>query len=310
MLRIGERLLLFAVVSESILGSLGNGFIGIVYCIDCVKKKKFSMIGFILTGLAISRFFLIWLIITDGFMKIFSSDLYILSHLIYYVSYLWIVTNQLSIWFATSLSVFYLLKIAHFSHHIFLWLKKRINRVLLLLMGFLLISWMLIFPNVVRIINKRTENKSTVSYIHNSNTEFFIHQILFNLGAIVLFALTLMNCVFLIVSLWRHHKQMQANFTGSKDPSTRAHMKAMKIVLSFIILFVLYFIGIVIEIICSTMPENQLLFMFGMTTAVLYPCGHSFILILGNNQLKKASESVLQQFKCLRRNLTECHGQV
>ncbi|EPQ08156.1 DNA-binding protein A [Myotis brandtii] len=40
MLSIAEGLLIFIAVGESILGVLGNGFIGLVNCIDCVKNKK------------------------------------------------------------------------------------------------------------------------------------------------------------------------------------------------------------------------------------------------------------------------------
>ncbi|XP_055971069.1 taste receptor type 2 member 10 [Sorex fumeus] len=299
MLSIGESLLLFAAISESILGTIGNGFIGIVYCIDCVKNKKLSMIGFILTGLATSRICLIWLIIIDGFMKIFSPDIYIFSGLIDCVSYLWVIICQLNIWLSTSLSIFYLLKIAHFSHHIFLWLKGRINRVLPLLMGTLFLYWLLIFPQIVKIINsKSTENKNITLYLSKPPREFLIHQFLFNLGSIIFFTLTLITCILLMVSLWKHQRQMRENFTGSRDQSTAAHMRAMKIVLSFIILFVLYFIGIAIEISCLTVPQNKLLFIFGMTTATIYPCGHTFILILGNSQLKQASWRFLQQLKC------------
>ena len=62
MLSIVEGLLLFVAVNESVLGVLGNGFIGLVNCINCVKNKKISTLSLILTGLASSRFCLIWII--------------------------------------------------------------------------------------------------------------------------------------------------------------------------------------------------------------------------------------------------------
>ena len=72
MLSIMESLLIFVAITESILELLGNGFIGLVSCIDC-KKNKISTISFILAGLATSRFCLIWTIVTDGFLKLYSS---------------------------------------------------------------------------------------------------------------------------------------------------------------------------------------------------------------------------------------------
>ncbi|XP_031506098.1 taste receptor type 2 member 10 [Papio anubis] len=304
MLSVVEGILILVVISESVFGVLGNGFIGLVNCIDCAKNKL-STIGFILTGLAISRIFLIWIIITDGFIQIFSPDVYASGNLIEYISYFWVITNQSSIWFATSLSIFYFLKIANFSNYIFLWLKSRINRVLPLLMGFLLISCLLNFAYIVKILNDLKMKNDTVWRLNMYKSEYFIKQLLLNLGVIFFFTLSLITSVLLIISLWRHNRQMQSNVTGLRDSITEAHVKAMKVLISFIILFILYFIGIAIEISYFTVPENKLLLIFGMTTTAIYPWGHSFILILGNSKLKQASLRVLQQLKCCeeRKNL-------
>ncbi|KAL4839287.1 hypothetical protein H8958_018668 [Nasalis larvatus] len=296
MLSVVEGILIFVVISESAFGVLGNGFIGLVNCIDCAKNKL-STIGFILTGLAISRIFLIWIIITDGFIRIFSPDIYASGKLIECISYFWVISNQSSIWFTTSLSIFYFLKIANFSNYIFLWLKSRTNRILPLLMGFLLISCLLNFAYIAKILDLKMKN-DTVWRLNMYKREYFIKQILLNLGVIFFFTLSLITSVLLIISLWRHNRQMQSNVTGLRDSITEAHVKAMKVLISFIILFILYFIGTAIEISYFTVPENKVLLMFGITTTAIYPWGHSFILILGNSKLKQASLRVLQQLKC------------
>ncbi|XP_004693333.1 PREDICTED: taste receptor type 2 member 10-like [Condylura cristata] len=302
MLNTVEVFLIFVVISESILGVLGNGFIGIVYCIDCVKKRKFSMIGFILIGLATSRICLIVMITTDGLIKLFFPDMYASGKLIDYVSYLWVIISQLNIWFTTSLNMFYFLKVANFSHHIFVWLKSRINRVLLLVMGSLPISLLITFPQAEKILKDyRMMNSSMAWQINFPKDEYITKQILFNLGVIVLFTLTLITCFLLIIFLWKHSRQMQLNVTGLRDPSTEAHMKAMKILISFVILFILFFIGVVIELSYYMRPENKLLFIFGMIITVLYPWGHSFILILGNKKIKQAYLVILQQLKCRKK---------
>ena len=145
------------------MGLLGNGFIGFVSCIDGMKNKKISTISFILAGLATSKFCLIWTIVIDGFLKLFSPDVHSSGTLIEYNGYLWIVMNQSSIWFATCLSIFYFLKISTFSHRIFLWLKGRLNMVLFLLLGCLLISWLVTFPLTMKIISdSRAKNRSVV----------------------------------------------------------------------------------------------------------------------------------------------------
>ncbi|KAG8513723.1 LOW QUALITY PROTEIN: Taste receptor type 2 member 10, partial [Galemys pyrenaicus] len=289
MLSIVEVLLIFVAISESILGVLGNGIIGVVYCTDYVKNRKFSTIGFILVGLATSRICLIGLIMTDGLIKIFFPDMYASGTLIDYISYLWIILNQSTIWFATCLNMFYFLKIANFSHRVFLWLKSRINRFLALLMGSLLISWLITFPQIMKILKDQRLRNSSTARQFITKRELAANQVLFNLGVIVFFTLTLITCFMLIISLWRHSRQMHLNVAGFRDLGTEAHMKAMKILISFVILFILYFIGIAIEISCYAVPGNKLLFIFGMTITVIYPWGHSFILILGNNKLKQGS---------------------
>ncbi|XP_070644877.1 taste receptor type 2 member 42-like [Bos indicus] len=112
---VGTRVF-FLVVStgELILGVLGNGFIGLVNCIAWVKNGKVSSADFILTCLAVARTILevLWARVLE---------------------WGWALTNHLTIWFATCLSIFYFLKIASFSHFFFMWLKWRMNRVLLVL---------------------------------------------------------------------------------------------------------------------------------------------------------------------------------
>ena len=223
MLSIVEGLLIFVAVSESILGILGNGFIGVVSCIDCVKSKKISTVSLILTGLASSRFCLIWIIITDAYVRMFFPDMYLSGNLIQYIAHLWIIMNQSSVWFATSLSIFYFLKIANYSHCIFLWLKGHINRVLLLFIGCLLISWLFAFPSIAkRTINNIMKNRSTTWLITMHKSEYLANQILLNIGVILVFVLCLVICFLLITSLWRHNRKMQLNATGFRDPSTEA----------------------------------------------------------------------------------------
>ncbi|XP_006866136.1 PREDICTED: taste receptor type 2 member 10-like [Chrysochloris asiatica] len=308
MLSVTEDILIFIVVCETVLGSLGNGFIGLVNCIECVKNKKFSVIGFILAGLAVSRSFLIWILVIDGFLKTFFPDFYVSSGLIECISYLWIIINQSSLWFATSLNIFYFLKIANFSHHIFVWLKSGPKRVLLFLTGSLLISWLLSFPQTVKIINgHKAQNGSRAWHLNMHKTDYFFSQILVNLGVIFLFTVSLIACFLIIISLWRHNRRMQLNATGFRDPSTDAYMRATKMLMSFMVLLILYFVGITIEVSCFVLPEEKLLFLFGLSVTLIYPWGHSFILILGNSKLKQTSLRVLQQLKCYKkRKKSQC----
>jgi taste receptor type 2 len=48
-------------------------------------------------------------------------------------------------------------------------------------------------------------------------------------------------------SLRKHLKDLTCNATGLKDPSTRAHIRAMKPVVLFLSLFAVYFLMVIIS---------------------------------------------------------------
>ncbi|NP_076486.1 taste receptor type 2 member 114 [Rattus norvegicus] len=294
-----EGVLLSVATSEALLGIVGNTFIALVNCMDCTRNKNLYNIGFILTGLAISRICLVWILITEAYIKIFSPQLLSPINIIELISYLWIITSQLNVWFATSLSIFYFLKIANFSHHIFLWLKRRINIVFAFLIGCLLMSWLFSFPVVVKMVKDKKMLYINSSWqIHMKKSELIINYVFTNGGVFLLFIIMLIVCFLLIISLWRHSKWMQSNESGFRDLNTEVHVKTIKVLLSFIILFILHLIGITINVICLLVPENNLLFVFGLTIAFLYPCCHSLILILANSRLKRCFVRILQQLMC------------
>ncbi|XP_021084495.1 taste receptor type 2 member 114-like [Mesocricetus auratus] len=299
MLSAVEGILLSIAASEAVLGILGDGLIALVNCTDCARNKRLSRIGFILISLAISRICLMWLLISEAYIKIVSPKLLSPTNIIVHISFLWIIISQLSVWFATSLSIFYFVKIANFSHYIFLWLKRKINRVFLFLLGCLLVSWLFSFPVAVKIVK---DNK--VQYINTSwqigkrKSELILHYAFTNVGVFLFFVVTLIVCFLLVISLWRHSKRMQLRESGFRDLNTEVHVKAIKVLISFIILFILHFTGIAINVICVFIPENNLLFIFGLIIIFIYPCCHSFILILANNRLKQGSVRILQQLKC------------
>ncbi|XP_034368463.1 taste receptor type 2 member 114-like [Arvicanthis niloticus] len=291
--------LLSVAASEAVLSIVGNTFIALVNCMDCTRNKKLSSIGFILTGLAVSRMCLVGLLTTEAYIKIFSPQLLSPITIVELISYLWIIISQVNVWFATSLSIFYFLKIATFSHYIFLWLKRRINIVFLFLVGCLLMSGLFSFPVVVKMVKDHKMLYVNTSWqIHTKKNELIINYVFTNGGVFLFFMIMLIVCFLLIISLWRHSRRMQSNESGFRDLNTEVHVKTIKVLLSFIILFILHFMGIAISVICLLIPESNLLFMFGLTTAFIYPCCHSFILILANSRLKQSSVRMLQGLKC------------
>ncbi|XP_031236867.1 taste receptor type 2 member 107 [Mastomys coucha] len=298
MLNAAEGFLLCVATSEAVLGVLGDTFIALVNCMDYTKNKKLSKIGFILTGLAISRIGVIWIIILQGYVQVFVPHMLTSGNITQYITYIWVFLNHLSVWFATNLNILYFLKIASFSNSVFLWLKRRISAVFIFLSGCLFTSWLLCFTQMTKILRDSKMFQGNTSLVHQQKNYFLINQSLTNLGILFFIIVSLITCFLLIVFLWRHIRQMQSGVSGFRDLSTEAHEKAMKFLISFMILFILHFLGISIEVLCFILPQNKLLFITGLTATCLYPCGHSIVLILGNKQLKRASLKALQHLKC------------
>ncbi|XP_034883728.1 taste receptor type 2 member 8 [Mirounga leonina] len=174
-----------------------------------------------------------------------------------------------------------IIMIANFSHPLFLWLKRRTDRV---------IHWILLAttPNYDYEFHKIINHKrNCTEMFHVSKSQYFNPLTLFNLLAIVPCTVSLISFFLLIMSLWRHIKQMKLSVTGCGDPSTEAHVRAMKTMTSFLFLLFVYYGASLLATFSYPMKESKLAVMLGEITAILYPSGHSLLLIIRNNKLRQ-----------------------
>ncbi|XP_074046227.1 taste receptor type 2 member 7-like [Macrotis lagotis] len=279
-----------------------NIFIFLVNCIDWVKSRKFSLVNSILMSLAFSRIFLLWIMLITGVMRAFYSDTLVNKETTLILLCLYIMANDSSDSLVTCLNVFYFLKIAHFSHPLFLWFKWRINRVvLMILLGFLIIFLFLTPPMMVKFMDdnigsmeRKIEQNHTKSF-QTGSLQVIVAQILLSVGRLIILVISPITCFLLILFLWKHARQMQFNAMGFRDPRTEAHIRVMGWLVSCLFLIILYYVGIFITESTSSILEQRLTGLLGFAIAGSYPSGHSVILILGNSKLKQASLWVWHQ---------------
>ncbi|XP_045869643.1 taste receptor type 2 member 9 [Meles meles] len=300
MLSAMEVIYTILIVGELTIGVWGNGFIVLVNCSGWIKRRDISMIDIILVSLAISRICLLCVISLDGFLICISPDTYASSKLMSIVDVFWTLSNHSSVWFTSCLSIFYLLKIANIAHPLFLWLKLKINRVIL---GIFLMSFLSCIIISVS-LNEDFWDPFQVNHKENITWELKVSKIpgafkllILNLGVIIPFVLCLTSFLLLLFSLFRHTKQMKLYATGSRDPSTEAHMRAIKAVIIFLLLFLMYYAVFLIVTSSLLIPQGELVVMFGGMIAVIFPSSHSFILIMGNSKLREAFLKVLRVVK-------------
>ncbi|XP_033078745.1 taste receptor type 2 member 43 [Trachypithecus francoisi] len=286
------------VVVTFVIGNFANGFIALVKSVELVKRQKISFADQILTALAVSRVGLLWVLLLNWYATVLNPAFYSVD--VRTTTYnLWAVTSHLSNWLATSLSIFYLLKIANFSNLMFLHLKRRVKSVILvILLGPLLfLACHLFVINMNEIVRTKDYEGNMTWKIKLMSAMYLSNTTVTMLANLVPFTLTLLSFVLLICSLCKHLKKMQLHGKGSQDPSTKVHIKALQTVISFLLLCAIYFLSVMISVWSLERLENKPFFLFCKAIRIMYPSAHAFFLIWGNKKLKQTFLSVLWQVR-------------
>ncbi|XP_037369102.1 taste receptor type 2 member 14 [Talpa occidentalis] len=297
MVSIFDSTLMVILIAEFVIGKLGNSFIAVVNCIDWVKGRKISFTDGILTALAVSRIGLLWVILINSYICMFNLAIFMTGKMLIIVYIFWTVSNHFSLWLATSLSIFYFLKIANFSDSIFLYLKWRVKKVVSLTM---LVTLVLLILNLALVSTHMNawygeyKRNMTCSSRMKDFAQFTNHLVFTNtLFTFVPFAVTLTVFLLLIFSMGKHLRRVQLNAKGSKDVSSKAHIKALQSVVTFLVLYAIFFLSLSMSFWSLELPDRNRITMFCQDIGVVYPSGHPYVLILGNHKLRQAFHSML-----------------
>ncbi|KAM5251207.1 taste receptor type 2 member 42-like [Hipposideros larvatus] len=289
-------------IAGFIIGMLGNVFIGLVNCSEWVKNQDFSLADFIFTGLTISRISQLFMSLFESLEMVSPLHLHLTYKLSKIITLFWRITNHFATWLATCLSIFYLLKIAHFSHSLFLWLKLRMNRVLLTILVFslffLILDFLLLETFNDFFLKVYTIDKNNMTtYIEESKAVFVKTLALLSLTCLFPIVLSLISLLLLFLSLVRHIRNLQLNSMGSRDSSTEAHKRAINRVLSFLFLFLVHLFSTQLANWVFVMLWNNKFTKFVLLAVYVFPSGHPVILILGNSKLRQKALKVLWHLK-------------
>ncbi|KAL1783108.1 taste receptor type 2 member 17, partial [Sigmodon hispidus] len=266
-------------------GMLANGLIVIVNAIDLITQRKIAPLNLLLCCLATSRIIL-QLCIFFAHLGLFC----LVKHNLFTDNFtLFFFVNELSLWFATWLGVFYFVKIATISHPAFLWLKMRIYRLVpWFILGSVLYATIstiiyerdiLTFPEKI-IISMLSKNATQVGKMDAMTLSVFIFEL--TLPSLIFIVAVLL----LIFSLWNHSWRMRT-MVGTREPRRHAHISAMLSILSFFILyFSHYMVGLVIA--SQSLELGSTTFLLCFLVFGIYPSLHSIILIFGNPRLKQS----------------------
>ncbi|XP_057615596.1 taste receptor type 2 member 103-like [Chionomys nivalis] len=293
-----QATLITTVNMEFIIGSLGNAFIALVNIVDWVKRRKISLVDQILTALAISRTAFLFLLVTTLLVSLLDPAAMTVRTVLKRHIISWMVSNHFSVWFATCLSIFYFLKIANFSNSIFLTLKWKAKKVVLIT---LVVSLIILFINII-VINILIDGpKVNTPYRSSSNNTVDVYVLIFltnTMFTLIPYTVTLITLLLLIFSLCRHLKNMRCNAKQFRDVSAAAHIKSLQSVATFLLLYTVFVMSLLLQTWNINFLQKNLMVLFFWTTAIAFPSGHSCVLILGNSKLRQASLLVLWWLRC------------
>ncbi|XP_060615700.2 taste receptor type 2 member 119-like, partial [Anolis sagrei] len=286
----------------SFIGILENGFIIVVNGHQWFQNRKMIPCDFLLTSLSSSRF-----IIQLGFLiyhiLYFTLNINLQLFLGDVIFFWWMFFNTISNWCATWLSVFYCVKVANVANPLFLWLKARINVLAPRLLGLsVAIFTVSCLPSLVdyfghtkwyNLTETLPENASQIDIYDIALIIFLPMQFSFY---VINLCVSTIASILLLVSLWRHTRNLKKSGVGVKDFSTQVHIKVMAFLLFW---FFFYFIDFIALIIYADFLNNMnktgrvLGLLLGIWMSA-FPSAHSIILILTNPKLKKMYTCIIK----------------
>ncbi|NWT28625.1 TA2R9 protein, partial [Cardinalis cardinalis] len=293
---------LAVITLEAFPGMWINAFLVCVLCIAWVKKKTLNSNEKILLLLGCSRFwYLCFSWVYCSFPITYPNYLFVqptFQLIVLFQSFF----NCSNLWVSACLCVFYCIKIANFRNSFFIYLKVKTDRIVpWLLLGSLLSALaigIIAYDIAVRelSINRNSTGQGNFSKVSGKmDVNFFQIYFIYGFGFVTSFTIVISSALLLLFSLWRHKCKMQKKSMNSL--SMDAHIKAMKSILSFFIMYSINFIFLILSLIPSTKEENYMA-LLSLVFLYAFPGVHSLILIFSNPKLEKTLIKFLSCVKC------------
>ncbi|NXM70672.1 TA2R9 protein, partial [Serilophus lunatus] len=288
------------VTFETFAGMWINAFIVFMLCMTWSKRNTLNSNEKILLLLGCSRFCYLCISWIYAVLSIIYPSLIYVHPLIQLVEGAQTFFNCSNLWVSACLCVFYCLKIANFRNNFFISLKVKIDRnVPWLLLGselFSLVVGILVYDISDKLhCNNSTDQGSLWDVKYKADEHFFLIYFIIGLVFATSFTAVVFSALLLLFSLWRHKSNMQTN--SMMDLSMDAHIRAMKSILSFFIMYNINFISFVMTTIYAAEGENPMMFLI-YVFLYAFPGVHSLVLIFSNPKLENKLLRILLFVKC------------
>ncbi|NXH81092.1 TA2R7 protein, partial [Edolisoma coerulescens] len=293
------------VTLEAFAGMWINAFLVCVLCIAWVKKKALNSNEKILLLLGCSRFCYLCFSWVYSFLSIIYPNYLYVQPILQLIVFFQTFFNYSNLWVSACLCVFYCIKIANFRNRFFIYLKVKIDRMvpwLLLGSGILALAISIVAYDVADKPHCNNRNSTGQGNFWKVNIKmdkhFFPSFFLAGFGYAASFMTVIFSAVFLLFSLWRHKRKMQTN--SMKNLSMDAHIRAMKSILSFLVMYGINFVCMVLNMVYVTKKGSHMTFLI-IVFQYTFSGVHSLILIFSNPRLEKTLLKILpleRRVKC------------
>ncbi|XP_005405580.1 PREDICTED: taste receptor type 2 member 135 [Chinchilla lanigera] len=272
------------------------GFIVVALGMECLLRRTLSPYNKLLASLGVSRFCLQWVTIGKSIYTFLYPTALLYDRMMQFLSFFWDFLNAYTIWSCTWLGFFYCVKIANFTHPVFLWLKGKVSGwipwLLLSCVGFSGLTSILFFTgNHILYQNYLRGNCQLWNATGHSMRSFeklyffFLKLTSFTipLGVFLIFT------VLLLISLGRHMKKILLTLSGFQDPPIQVHLRALLSIISFALLFTSSFLAQVLNSSTNT-PFQEVKHWVWQVVSHLCMAAHSLLLLFNNPRLRATLE--------------------
>ncbi|XP_075034373.1 taste receptor type 2 member 2-like [Mixophyes fleayi] len=311
-LTVYEIMSLTILVLETFIGVLANGFMMTINLIDLVTHRKLGSCDSILACLGLARFSFMFLVLAMYVLSYLFPDLVSSQSTISNLQCTWLFFNDISMWLATLLCIFYCVRIVNIQLYIFAIFKTHFDR------------WVPFFLLASAAISASCSNSFTYSglkgfesiskfdsYNNNRSTPFILggtnfaaFSTLSVVGSIPPFFLFCAATGLVVASLLRHTQNMkEQERTGFREPSLNAHYRAVKTMTVFFTFFFFYMLAF--NLYASGNLGKGIMSCVCTTIIGAYPSIHSVLLVNGNHKLKRIFIRILEKAKCYKPEVTQ-----
>ncbi|XP_071598599.1 taste receptor type 2 member 9-like [Heliangelus exortis] len=279
-----------------------NAFIVSVLCVAWGKKRSFNSNEKILLVLGCSRFWYSCITWVFTFLERIYPSCLDVSPILQIFLGIQSLFNFSNLWVSAFLFVFYCIKIANFRHTFFIYLKVRVDRIVPWLMLTSVLVSLSYGIYVYEVMDEVICEKSNCTTPGNFwKQRMGISQYIFTLFFLSGFAYAtafiavISSALLLLFSLWKHKCKMQTK--SGKNVSVDAHIKAVKSIISFLLIYSINFVCLILSLIYRIKRGSGVPYFISLLQHA-FPAVHSIILVFSNPKLEKTLLRTLSCAKC------------